>query len=60
MKSTTPYAQCTEGVFQIQSSICDFYTPGQDQQEETELNSTFQTSEQLTSRTNLSIILKTG
>ena len=25
MKSPTPEAQCTEGVFQIQSPICDVY-----------------------------------
>ena len=66
MKSTTPEAQYAEGVFQIQPPICGVYFPNnisilqvRVNKRETELVLTFDTSKPLTSRINLSIILKT-
>ena len=51
MKSPTPEAQCAEGVFQIQSPICDVYFSNnisipqvRVNKRETELDSTFETS----------------
>ena len=51
MKSPTPEAQCAEGVFQIQSTICGIYFPNnisifqvRFNKRETELDSTFETS----------------
>ena len=51
MKSPTPEAQCAEGVFQMQSSICDVYFSNnisilqvRINKRETEIDSTFETS----------------
>ena len=56
MKFPTPEAQCAEGVFQIQSPICGVnfsnnisITQVRVNERETELDSTFETSEPLTS-----------
>ena len=67
MKSPTPEAQCAKGVFQIKSPTCGVYFPNKISilqvrvnKMESELDSAFETSLPLTSRTSPSIILKTG